>query len=41
MGALGFSTRLIDLRKAGLKPLILAFVLTVQLVVLGGVLSFV
>ncbi|VVN48615.1 hypothetical protein PS862_01244 [Pseudomonas fluorescens] len=41
MGALGFSTRLIDLRKAGLKPLILAFVLTTQLVVLGGVLSFV
>lgn len=41
MGALGFSTRLADLRKAGLKPLILAFALTAQLVVVGGALSLV
>ncbi|WP_160107114.1 YeiH family protein [Pseudomonas izuensis] len=39
MGALGFSTRLRDLRKAGIKPLILAFVLTAQLIVVGGVLT--
>jgi uncharacterized integral membrane protein (TIGR00698 family) len=39
MGALGFSTRLRDLRKAGIKPLILAFVLTVQLIVVGAVLT--
>ncbi|MCY1529967.1 hypothetical protein D9M68_651400 [compost metagenome] len=41
MGALGFSTRLGDLRKAGPRPLILAFVLTVQLVIVGGALSLV
>jgi len=39
MAALGFSTRLCDLRKAGLKPLILAFVLTLQLIVVGGLLT--
>ncbi|BCX67674.1 putative sulfate exporter family transporter [Pseudomonas izuensis] len=38
-GALGFSTRLRDVRKAGIKPLILAFVLTAQLIVVGGVLT--
>ncbi|WP_041770318.1 YeiH family protein [Metapseudomonas resinovorans] len=41
MGALGFSTRLTDLRKAGLKPLLLAFALTAQLMLLGGVLSLI
>lgn len=39
MAALGFSTRLIDLRKAGLKPLILAAALTLQLMVVGGALT--
>lgn len=39
MAALGFSTRLIDLRRAGLKPLILAFALTLQLMVVGGALT--
>ncbi len=41
MGALGFSTRLSDLRKAGLKPLLLAFALTAQLMIVGGVLSLI
>ncbi|MFK8332217.1 YeiH family protein [Pseudomonas sp. BJa5] len=41
MGALGFSTRLCDLRKAGLKPVILAFALTLQLIVVGGLLTLV
>lgn len=39
MAALGFSTRLIDLRKAGLKPLILAAALTLQLMIVGGALT--
>ncbi|MDN7139773.1 putative sulfate exporter family transporter [Pseudomonas sp. JQ170] len=39
MAALGFSTRLVDLRKAGLKPLVLAAALTLQLMVVGGVLT--
>ncbi|WP_262405508.1 putative sulfate exporter family transporter [Pseudomonas fluorescens] len=39
MAALGFSTRLVDLRKAGLKPLILAAALTLQLMIVGGALT--
>ncbi|MNF49452.1 hypothetical protein D3C84_307230 [compost metagenome] len=41
MGALGFSTRLGDLHKAGPKPLVLGFLLTAQLVIVGGALSLV
>ncbi|MFZ6049271.1 YeiH family protein [Pseudomonas sp. CR3202] len=41
MGALGFSTRLADLCNAGIKPLLLAFVLTTQLIILGGALSLI
>ncbi|MDT4878237.1 hypothetical protein FQZ97_1138210 [compost metagenome] len=41
MGALGFSTRIADLRKAGLQPLLLASALTTQLMVLGGLLSLI
>lgn len=39
MAALGFSTRFVDLRKAGLKPLVLAAALTAQLMLVGGLLS--
>lgn len=40
MVALGVSVRLIDLKKAGMKPLILGFVLTLQLMIIGGGLSY-
>lgn len=39
MVALGVSVRIVDLRKAGLKPILLAFVLTLQLMIVGGFLS--
>jgi uncharacterized integral membrane protein (TIGR00698 family) len=39
MVALGVSVRIVDLKKAGLKPILLAFVLTLQLMAVGGFLS--
>lgn len=39
MVALGVSVRIIDLKKAGIKPILLTFVLTVQLMFMGAVLS--
>lgn len=39
MAALGLGTSVIALKEAGLKPLLLALMLTVQLIVLGGLLT--
>ena len=39
MVALGVSVRIVDLKKAGIKPILLALVLTLQLMLVGGVLS--
>lgn len=41
MVALGVSVRFVDLRKAGIKPLLLALALTLQLMIVGGVLSLI
>lgn len=41
MVALGISVRIVDLKKAGFKPVILALVLTIQLMFIGGILSFI
>lgn len=39
MVALGLSVRIVDLKSAGLRPIVLALILTLQLMLIGGVLS--
>lgn len=40
MAALGVSVRIIDLKRAGMKPILLALFLTIQLMIVGSALNF-